>query len=244
MDEGSSHVDAETVIEAKSVVKKFGKLVAVDDLHLRLERGITYGMLGPNGSGKTTLIRMLLGIIPVTSGEITVLGKRIPDRQVRSKIGYMPQHTALYDELTVKENITFCARLMDAQPRERVAEVIALVDLVDRSNSPVANLSGGMRRRVSLACALVHSPSLLFLDEPTVGVDPELRIQFWDHFRQLNQKGVTILVSTHILDEVERCDRIGMLQNGKLLADGTSDDLRTKAGTENLERAYLYFSTR
>ena len=133
---------------------------------------------------------------------------------------------------------------MDAQPRERVAEVIALVDLVDRSNSPVANLSGGMRRRVSLACALVHSPSLLFLDEPTVGVDPELRIQFWDHFRQLNQKGVTILVSTHILDEVERCDRIGMLQNGKLLADGTSDDLRTKAGTENLERAYLYFSTR
>lgn len=244
MDEGSSHIDAETVIEAKSVVKKFGKLVAVDDLHLRLERGITYGMLGPNGSGKTTLIRMLLGIVPVTNGEITVLGKRVPDRKIRSKIGYMPQYTGLYDELTVKENIAFCARLMDTQPRDRVEEVIALVDLADRSNSPVANLSGGMRRRVSLACALVHSPSLLFLDEPTVGVDPELRIQFWDHFRQLNRKGVTILVSTHILDEVERCDRIGMLKDGKLLADGTPDDLRTKAGTENLERAYLHFSTR
>lgn len=230
-------------IQTEGLVKRFGALTAVDDVNLHVEPGITYGMLGPNGSGKTTIIRMLLGVLPPTSGSISVLGKPVPNHQLRAQIGYMPQATALYEDLTVRENVAFYARLMGSYGSSRVGEVIELVELRGRRDSAVATLSGGMKRRTSLACALVHSPALLFLDEPTVGVDPELRMQFWDYFRDLNRQGITIVVSTHIMDEAERCDRLGMLSNGRLVSEGAAEELRERAGTKGLEAAFLRFSS-
>ena len=219
----------------------FGKIAAVDNLDFQVQEGITYGLLGPNGSGKTTLIRLLLGILSPTSGQATVLSRRVPSREVRSQAGYMPQANALYEELTLKENVSFYARLMGGFSAARVDQVIELAYLTERAGDPVSTLSGGMKRRASLACALVHEPSLLFLDEPTVGVDPQLRVQFCEHFRALNGQGVTILVSTHVMDEAERCHRLGLLQNGRLLAEGSADELRHGSGQDTLEQAFLHY---
>ncbi|MBI4340635.1 MAG: ABC transporter ATP-binding protein [Chloroflexi bacterium] len=230
-------------IQAKGLVKRFGSVVAVNGLDLGVEPGITYGLLGPNGSGKTTLVRLLLGVILPNEGSITVMGRRVPDRVLRSQMGYMPQSLALYEDLTVTENVSFYARLMDAYSPPRVEETIQLVDMASRARSAVSTLSGGMKRRVSLACALVHRPVMLFLDEPTVGVDPQLRAQFWDHFQRLNQQGVTIVVCTHVMDEAERCTRLGLLHQGRLLAEGTARELRARAGAETLEEAFLRFSS-
>ena len=229
-------------IQTHALTKRFGKITAVDNLDFQVEPGVTYGLLGPNGSGKTTLIRLLLGTLSPTSGAASVLGKRVPNQVVRAQVGYMPQATALYEELTIRENVSFYARLTGNSSAARVNEVIDLVDLADRARDPVSTLSGGMKRRASLACALVHQPALLFLDEPTVGVDPQLRVQFWDHFRVLNEQGVTILGSTHVMDEAERCHRLGLLQSGRLLAEGTANQLRHGAGKETLEQAFLYYA--
>lgn len=230
------------VIATQALTRRFGKVAAVDRLDFQVEPGTTYGLLGPNGSGKTTLIRLLLGILAPTSGGATVLGQPVPNQDVRARTGYMPQATALYEELTLRENVAFYARLMGGVPLQRIAEVIDLVGLSDRAGDPVNTLSGGMKRRASLACALVHKPDLLFLDEPTVGVDPQLRVQFWDHFHALNRQGVTILVSTHVMDEAERCTRLGLLQAGRLLAEGAAAELRQKAGAQTLEEAFLKFA--
>ncbi len=235
---------SDPVIQTIGLTKRFGRLTAVDSLDFHVQEGITYGLLGPNGSGKTTLIRLLLGVLPSTSGEAYVLGKRIPSREVRSQTGYMPQATALYEELTVRENVAFYARLMGGFSPAQVGEVIKLVDLADRGSDSVSTLSGGLRRRASLACALVHQPRMLFLDEPTVGIDPQLRVQFWDHFKALNGQGVTILVSTHVMDEAERCHRLGLLQNGRLLAEGSAEELRQQSGQATLEQAFLYYAER
>lgn len=230
-------------IQAKGLVKRFGHINTVDGLDFQVEPGITYGLLGPNASGKTTLIRLLLGILPANQGEITLLDHRVPDRTLRTRVGYMPQAIALYEDLSVRENISFYARLMGAYSPARVDEILGVVDLSERAKSIVSALSGGMKRRASLACALVHQPSVLFLDEPTVGVDPHLRVQFWDYFQRLNQQGVTIVVSTHVMDEAERCTRLGLMYQGRLIAEGTAKELRGRAGTETLEAAFLLFST-
>jgi ABC-2 type transport system ATP-binding protein len=234
---------SDPVIQTCDLTKQFGRITAVDNLDFKVQAGIIYGLLGPNGSGKTTLIRLLLGILSHTYGEAYVLAKRIPSQKVRSQVGYMPQTTAFYEDLTVRENISFYAHMMGGFSAVRVDEVIELVDLADRAGDPVSRLSGGMKRRASLGCRLVHSPKLLFLDEPTVGVDPQLRVQFWDHFRILNSQEVTILVSTHVMDEAERCDRLGLLQNGRLLAEGSAKELRDQAGRDTLERAFLYYAS-
>ncbi len=230
------------VIQTHGLTRRFGRITAVDNLDFQVQKGTTYGLLGPNGSGKTTLIRLLLGILSPSSGQANVLGKRIPSQEVRAQVGYMPQATALYEDLTLKENVSFYARLMGGFSATRVDEAIGLADLTERARDPISTLSGGMKRRASLACALVHHPSLLFLDEPTVGVDPQLRVQFWDHFRTLNSQGVTILVSTHVMDEAERCDRLGLMQNGRLLAEGSAGELRREAGRDTLEQAFLYYA--
>ena len=234
---------SDPVIQTRGLTKRFGRLTAVDRLDFQVQEGTTYGLLGPNGSGKTTLIRLLLGVVQPTSGEAYALGKRLPNREVSAQIGYMPQATALYEELTVRENVQFYAHLMGGFSQASVDEVIKLVDLADRAADLVAPLSGGLKRRASLACALVHRPKLLFLDEPTVGVDPQLRVQFWDHFKTLNSQGVTILVSTHVMDEAERCDRLGLLQNGRLLAEGSAQELRHQTGRNTLEEAFLYYAS-
>ncbi len=231
-------------VEVEGVHKHFGRIHALRGLSLHIERGITYGLLGPNGAGKTTLIRAIMGLIRPDAGHITVLGAAMPDKDVLSRVGYMTQAVALYDDLTVWQNVRFFAAMagMDGQSEAAIGEVLALVDLSDRAGSRVRELSGGMQRRVSLACALVHRPELVVLDEPTVGVDPQLRVQFWDHFRRLNAQGVTLIVSSHVMDEAERCDRLGFVRHGILLAEGSARDLLARASTRTLEEAFLRFA--
>ncbi|HEV2404593.1 MAG TPA: ABC transporter ATP-binding protein [Ktedonobacterales bacterium] len=238
---------AEAPIAIESVVKKFGALRALDDVTLRVEAGETFGLIGPNGSGKTTLLRLLLGLGSPTSGTVRVLGQRMPNRSVAASIGYMTQSSALYNELTVRENVAFFGTLYGlsgAALRKRLAETLALVDLADRESSVTGTLSGGMRQRLSLACALIHEPRLLFLDEPTVGIDPELRQMFWEYFARLNAAGVTIIVSTHNLDEAARCHRLALLRFGKLLAVDTPDEMRRQSGESDFDKAFLYFAHR
>lgn len=225
-------------IRVGGVVKAFDGVRALDGISLEVPPGQIYGLLGPNGSGKTTLIRTLVGLVAPDAGDVTVLGTRMPDLAVLGRIGYMTQAAALYDDLSVEDNVRFFADVYGAGA-QAVDEALRLVDLADRRRSLVATISGGMRQRCSLACALVHRPQLLLLDEPTVGVDPQLRVQFWEHFRRLAAAGTAIIVSSHVMDEAERCDRLGLIRLGKVIADGSADDLRRQAGVERLEDAFL-----
>lgn len=234
-------------IVVSDVVKRFGDVTALDHVTISVERGETFGLIGPNGSGKTTLIRLLLGLGHPTSGEIAVLGHHMPNRQVAPHIGYMTQSSALYNELSIRENLGFFGTiygLRGKRLKERIAATLELVGLVTRADSPIQTLSGGMRQRVSLGCALIHEPELIFLDEPTVGIDPELRMTFWDYFAQLNLRGVTLIVSTHYLDEATRCHRLGLLRFGKLLAADSPAALRQQSGQEDFEKAFMYFAQR
>ncbi len=235
--------DAPIVLDG--VTKTFGSLRALDEVSFSVRAGETFGLIGPNGSGKTTLIRLLLGLARPTAGAVRVLGHAMPDRGVAGQIGYMTQASALYQELSVRENLAFFGALYGLHGRrlrERIAAVLNLVELSGSVRSPVGTLSGGMRQRVSLACALIAEPRLAFLDEPTVGIDPELRVAFWDHFARLNAQGVTIVVSTHHLDEAARCSRLALLRFGKLLAVDTPDGLQRASGEEDFDRAFLYFA--
>jgi ABC-2 type transport system ATP-binding protein len=227
-------------VDVDNVVKSFGSMRALDGITLRVKTGEIYGVLGPNGSGKTTLIRAIVGLVAPDSGTVTVLGRRIPDLDILSQVGYMTQQAALYPDLSVEENVRFFASISGGDGN--VTDALKTVELDQRRNSVVAELSGGMRQRCSLACALVHRPRLLLLDEPTVGVDPQLRVQFWEHFREMAASGTTILVSSHVMDEAERCQRLGLIRFGKMLAEGTPDEVRATAGTNNLEEAFLRLS--
>ncbi len=229
-------------VDVDNVVKSFGPQRALDGVTLRVRQGEIYGLLGPNGSGKTTLIRAIVGLVAPDSGTVTVLGRRMPELDILSSVGYMTQQAALYADLSVEENLRFFAAISGADGN--VTEALKTVDLEPRRKSVVATLSGGMRQRCSLACALVHRPRLLLLDEPTVGVDPQLRVQFWDHFREMAAAGTTIVVSSHVMDEAERCQRLGLIRFGKLLAEGSPDEVRSTAGTHSLEEAFLKLSGR
>lgn len=229
-------------IETLRLSKAFGRVQAVVELDLRVLAGEIYGLLGPNGSGKTTLMRLLVGLAKADSGEAKVLGQRVPDRALLAEVGYMTQAEALYTDLTARENVRFFAELSGAGTPTKIQEALELVELADRADDLAGSLSGGLRRRVSLACALVHQPRLLILDEPTVGVDPQLRAAFWQHFRRLADGGVTLLISSHVIDEAERCDRLGFMREGRLFAEGTPEQLRQGAGTMNLEQAFLKFA--
>ncbi|TMG33628.1 MAG: ABC transporter ATP-binding protein [Chloroflexi bacterium] len=227
-------------VEVEGVSKRFGAQPALDDVTLRIRRGEVYGILGPNGAGKTTLIRSLVGLIVPDSGTVTVLGRRMPSLDILARVGYMTQQAALYPDLSAAENVRFFAEIYGAH--DGVREALEFVDLWERRDSVVSNLSGGMRTRCSLACALVHKPDLLLLDEPTVGVDPQLRVQLWDRFQRMARDGASILVSSHVMDEAERCDRLGLIRFGRLLAEGTVAELKRKAGVERLEDAFLKLS--
>jgi ABC-2 type transport system ATP-binding protein len=226
-------------IEAKGLTKRFGDIVAVDALDLELAPGRIYGLLGPNGSGKTTLIRCLVGLAKPSSGEAKVLGVAMPDREILSRIGYMTQADGIYIELSVWENIRFFAALSGQRDKKAMDEVLEIVDLASRRNTSALNLSGGMRRRLSLGCALVHRPTVLFLDEPTVGIDPALRVQFWAYFRKLASEGNTLVVSSHVMDEADRCDELLLMLRGRILARGSGADIRAMAGTQDMEEAFL-----
>jgi ABC-2 type transport system ATP-binding protein len=220
-------------IRAHGLTKRFGALVAVDGVDLEVPRRHVYGFLGPNGSGKSTTIRMLCGLLTPTAGQIEVLGLRIPEQveALRLRIGYMTQKFSLFEDLTVRENLEFLAAvqgLSKARAKARIAELVEQYHFGDRQDQLAGTLSGGQKQRLALAGAVVHAPELLFLDEPTSAVDPESRRDFWDKLFELADAGTTLLVSTHYMDEAERCHRLAILDRGRLVADGTPAELTGK----------------
>ena len=233
---------AETVVHAEGLLKRFGKRTALDHLNLRVPQGQLYGLAGPNGAGKTTLIRTLCGLLRPNEGEAHLLGWRMPSARVRSQLGYMPQDFAVYNDLSVMQNLEFFGELYSlrrSQVRERAHELLDLVQLSDRKRDRVGSLSGGMRRRVSLAISLLHKPRLAFLDEPTAGVDPKLRRSFWDYFNQLAEQDVTMVVTTHLVEEALRCHVVGFLMAGRMLTEGTPDEILQQTRTTNLDDAFI-----
>ena len=217
-------------IRAKGVTRRFGALVAVDDVDLTVRRASVYGFLGPNGSGKSTMIRMLCGLLRPSAGEIEVLGLRIPAQadELRLHIGYMTQKFSLFEDLSVRENLEFLAAIQGlarARARSRVESLLVEYDFADRQRQLAGTLSGGQKQRLALAGAVIHEPELLFLDEPTSAVDPESRRNFWDKLFDLADAGKTLLVSTHYMDEAERCHRIAILNRGRLVGDGAPAEL-------------------
>jgi ABC-2 type transport system ATP-binding protein len=227
----------------------YGRQRVLDGLSLEVPAGISFGLLGPNGAGKTTLIRLLVGLLKAKSGTILTLGRK-PSPRIARLVGYMPQLPSLYAELSVIQNVEFFARiygLRDRQQRgQRVEEVIKLVDLWGQRKKSVSNLSGGMKQRASLACAIVHNPTLLFLDEPTVGLDPELRVTFWEYFSALTRQGATLVISSHTMDDAAHCDRLAFMRDGRVIALGSPDELRQATGQAGatLEEAFLHFVRR
>jgi ABC-2 type transport system ATP-binding protein len=217
-------------IRARGLTKQFGSLVAVDHVDLTVPKAHVYGFLGPNGSGKTTTIRMLCGLLAPTSGDIEVLGLRIPEQSeaLLRRIGYMTQKFSLFEDLSVRENLEFLAAVQDipkARAARRIDELVQRYHFEDRQKQLAGTMSGGQKQRLALAGAVIHEPELLFLDEPTSAVDPESRRDFWEKLFELADAGTTILVSTHYMDEAERCHRIAILDQGVLVADGTPAEL-------------------
>lgn len=219
------------IIVTRDLTKQFGDLVAVDHVNLQVAEGEIFGLLGPNGAGKTTMVRMLCGLLTISEGTAEVVGYNVSSQpeQVKKNIGYMSQSFCLYEDLTVSENLNFFARIYGLEKQDakkRVAEVLDIVQMSEMERRLAGVLSGGLKQRLALACALVHNPKLLVLDEPTAGVDPPLRRVFWSYFRQLNRQGISILLNTHYMDEAALCDRLGIMRNGNLDAVGTPNELR------------------
>ena len=233
-------------VSANKASFNYNHIKAVDELSLKVPTGISFGLLGPNGAGKTTLIRLLVGLLQPKSGSVQILGQ-IPSRKMAHFVGYMPQLHSLYSELSVIQNINFFARIYGLRAKhkraQQVEEVIKLVDLWPRRNDSVLSLSGGMKQRLSLACAIVHKPSLLLLDEPTVGLDPELRVTFWEYFTTLTKQGATLIISSHTMDDAAHCDHLAFMRRGKIIAQGSPQELRQATGRPEttLEDAFLYF---
>lgn len=217
-------------IRARGLTRRFGKLLAVDHVDLEVPARRVYGFLGPNGSGKSTTIRMLCGLLTPSEGEIEVLGLRIPAQadELRPHIGYMTQKFSLFEDLSVRENLQFLAAIQGvpkAKTKSRIDELIGQYRFGDRQRQLAGTMSGGQKQRLALACAVIHEPRLLFLDEPTSAVDPESRRDFWEKLFELADAGTTLLVSTHLMDEAERCHRLAILDHGALVADGTPHEL-------------------
>jgi ABC-2 type transport system ATP-binding protein len=224
-------------IEISNLTRTYGKITALKNMSLNVPEGMIHGLVGPNGSGKTTLIKSLVGSLRPDSGSVKVLGlDPLKDKwKLRRQIGYMPQSPALYDDLSARNNILFFGKAQDVQDlHRRVDEIISFAELTNRANDKVSNFSGGMKKRVSLCCALIHDPKIIFLDEPTAAVDPHLKIQSWKLFRKLAEQGVTIFVSTHQMDEVMLCDKVTLLLNGEILAVDTPRNI-LQMGKTNLK---------
>jgi ABC-2 type transport system ATP-binding protein len=225
-------------VTVTDLVVERGRRTVLHELSCGVPAGRVTGLLGPSGSGKTTLLRALVGVQRVRSGEVTVLGEPAGSPGLRRRVGYVTQAPSVYPDLTVRENARHFAALYGRGARD-ADDAVAAVGLSDASGQLVADLSGGQRGRASLACALVGEPELLVLDEPTVGLDPVLRVELWDRFHALAAAGTTLLVSSHVMDEAGRCDRLLLLREGRLLADVTPGELRADAGTADLEEAFL-----
>jgi ABC-2 type transport system ATP-binding protein len=237
----------ESIVRAEGLRKSFKSLTALDGLDFEVEQGQLYGLAGPNGAGKTTLIRTLCGLLKPDEGEAHLLGWRMPSYRVRAQLGYMPQDFATYNDLSVMQNLEFFGGLYDlsrSQVRERADELLELVQLADRKKQRVGTLSGGMRRRVSLAASLLHRPRLAFLDEPTAGVDPKLRRDLWDYFNDLADQDVTLVVTTHLVEEAQRCHVVGFLSAGRLLIQGAPEEILRETGADTLDDAFIVLQER
>lgn len=226
-----------SAVEVSGLTVVRGERSVLTDLDLRIEGGVT-GLLGPSGCGKSTLMRALVGVQQVAGGEITIFGERAGSRPLRDRIGYVTQAASVYDDLTVTENLRFFARVLGAGD-DQVRRVVEAVDLGRHADAVVGRLSGGQRSRASLAVALLNEPDLLILDEPTVGLDPVLRRDLWELFHRLAAAGAVVLVSSHVMDEAERCDRLLLMREGAIIADDTPDAIKAKAGTDDVESAFL-----
>lgn len=238
MDGGGTGTGTGTVgIEVTGLVVRRGDRTVLDGLDLSVGPGVT-GLLGPSGCGKSTLLRAVVGVQRTHGGSVTVLGHPAGSRPLRDRVGYVTQAASVYDDLTVGENLRFFARVLGAGPDD-VARVLGDVDLTDRRDDVVGRLSGGQRSRVSLAVALLGRPDVLVLDEPTVGLDPVLRADLWTLFHRLADAGAVVLVSSHVMDEAERCDRLLLMRDGAVLADGTPAEVRGRTGTGSVEEAFL-----
>jgi ABC-2 type transport system ATP-binding protein len=236
-------------VETHDLTRRFGALTAVDHVSLRIEQGEVFGLLGPNGSGKTTTIRMLCGLLEPSDGSALVAGIDVtvaPD-QIKRRIGYMSQRFGLYEDLTVVENLDFYAAIYGLQGPSRGArlpEVIAFIGLGERLDQLAGQLSGGWKQRLALGCALLHRPAVLFLDEPTAGVDPAARRNFWRTIGDLAQHGTTVIVTTHYMDEAQRCGRLGMMSGGRLIALGLPAEVAAQVGASSLEDAFILLQER
>jgi ABC-2 type transport system ATP-binding protein len=221
------------IVQTEHLSRRFGDLVAVRDVSLEVQRGEIFGVLGPNGAGKSTTIRMLCGILDPSGGRGTVVGFDIAteSERIKERIGYMTQRFSLYEDLTVFENLRFYAGLYATERRaERIEQVLRESGLVDRRDQIAGTLSGGWKQRVALACATIHQPPLLFLDEPTAGVDPVSRREFWEQIHRLSSQGTTVLVTTHYMDEAERCHRLAFIFRGRVLDTGTPEEIVARRG--------------
>jgi drug efflux transport system ATP-binding protein len=236
-------------VDIQQLTRRFGALTAVSRLTLQIARGEVFGLLGPNGSGKTTTIRMLCGLLDPSDGTASVAGLdvRTSAEQVKMRIGYMSQRFGLYEDLTVAENLEFYGGIYGLTGRaraDRTAEVVGFLGIAGRLGQLAAQLSGGWKQRLALGCALLHRPPVLFLDEPTAGVDPAARRNFWQAIHDLARGGTTVLVTTHYMDEAERCDRLGMMSLGHLIALGSPAEVAAQVGGKTLEDAFIILQER
>ena len=242
-------IDSAVTVETQHLTRRFGQIVAVRDLNLTIAKGEVFGLLGPNGSGKTTTIRMLCGLLEPSEGTAIVadVDVRTSPDLIKERIGYMSQRFGLYEDLTVAENMDFFAGIYGLEGpgrRGRISEVVTFLGLGKRLGQLAGTLSGGWKQRLGLACALMHQPPVLFLDEPTAGVDPAARKGFWTTITTLAEQGTTVIVTTHYMDEAGRCGRIGLMSQGHLIALGTPDEVAKQVGGKDLEDAFIILQER
>ena len=231
-----------STVVINDVSKSFGKRLVLNQINLTVESGEIFGLIGPSGSGKTTLVKIIVGMDSPHQGDVQVLNTSVPNLKLLQKIGYMAQADALYSDLTGEENLAFFAslfKLKKEEQKKRIAYAAQLVNLTDDLKKKVQNYSGGMKRRLSLAVALIQDPVILILDEPTVGIDPELRRSIWAELYRLKNEGKTILVTTHVMDEAEKCDRLAMVRDGEIITSGSPAELKNQFGITSLEEVFL-----
>lgn len=229
------------MIDISGITKHFGKQTVLQDIHLQIHSGEIFGLLGPSGAGKTTLIRLIVGALQANSGTIRIDGKQVPHFDLLKSIGFMPQNDALYPEISGQETLRFFGGLYGLSGIELKSAIeasLSLVDLTADAQKRVAHYSGGMRKRLSLAVALIHRPTLLVLDEPTVGIDPVLRRKIWQEFDRQRKHGKTLIITTHVMEEIKYCDRAGLIRDGKMIACGTLNDLQQQGGG-NIENLFF-----
>ncbi len=234
-------------VQVNGINKRFGKSQVLFDISLDIPQGTIFGLIGPSGCGKSTLVKIMAGILGKYVGAVHVNGMKMPSRKALFEVGYMAQAAALYPTLTGRENLKFFGNLYGIKGKElqdRIESLASLVDLSDALQKTAENYSGGMKQRLSLACALIANPKVLILDEPTVGIDPVLRQEIWAELRDLAQNGVTILITTHVMDEAEKCDSLAMMREGHILAVGSAVDLIQQAGARNFEEAFIHFGAK